>query len=89
MLTLVRALTNLRRNTPALRHGDWTLDHADSAVLAYTRSADGERIGVALNMTDTAQPLPTEGTPLLSTVAGRDLTAVEHLLPHEGLILRQ
>ncbi|WP_124112908.1 alpha-amylase family glycosyl hydrolase [Palleronia sp. THAF1] len=89
MLSLVRALTDLRRKTPALRHGDWILDHADEAVLAYTRSVDGERIGVVLNMSDTDQPLPITGTPLLSTIPGRDVTALDTLQPAEGVIIRR
>lgn len=87
MLVLVRALIALRRAEPALSRGSYTGLHADDAVLAYARDHEGRRLIVALNLGDRPQPLPAAGRPLLSTVPGRDLSAAESLLPHEGLIL--
>ena len=41
---------------------------AADGVIAYERHEGGERLGVALNLTREARPLPFRGTVLLSTV---------------------
>ena len=87
MLTFVRALIALRRAESALSIGSYVRIHTDNAVLAYAREADGKRLAVALNFTDTAQPLPVQGTARLSTIFDRDLTDVADLRPDEGVIL--
>jgi oligo-1,6-glucosidase len=56
VLQLARQLIRTRRQHPALRRGDYTLlNPEDPAVYAYTRSFDGERLLVILNMTKDEQ----------------------------------
>jgi alpha-glucosidase len=53
-LNLYRRLLALRADSPALRDGGYaTLPVADGGCLRYTRAAAGERMHVALNLTDT------------------------------------
>ncbi|WOI57151.1 alpha-amylase family glycosyl hydrolase [Palleronia sp. LCG004] len=87
MLALYRDLTDLRRIHAALRRGGYTRLHADEATLAYARACDGETLNVALNFSKEERPLPCSGTPIFSTISDRDLSRVDFLLPHEGLIL--
>ncbi|MBJ3761851.1 DUF3459 domain-containing protein [Maribius pontilimi] len=88
MLTLHRALIDLRRREPALSAGDWSLLHADDATLAYARSHQGRTLNVALNFTDRDQPMPCPGTPLLSTHPdGLGENGAQSLRPNEGVIL--
>jgi alpha-glucosidase len=89
MLTLVRSLIALRRAEPALALGRYERLHADRAVLAYARQHGSRRLAVALNFTGEGRPLPVRGRARLSTIPGRDLAAVDRLLPNEGVILEQ
>ncbi|MEH3098799.1 alpha-amylase family glycosyl hydrolase [Sphingomonas adhaesiva] len=83
MLTLYRRLLALRRARPALGLGDIALVEADRDVLAYERRYRGERLLVALNLSDEPRAMPFAGEVLLSTLAGRD----DGLRPNEGVVL--
>ncbi|PZX16011.1 alpha-glucosidase [Palleronia aestuarii] len=85
MLTFQRGLIAMRRSEPALTIGGYTRLHADAGVLAYARRHGDRTINVALNFTDRPQPLPCNGTPLVSTHG--DFAADGELRPDEGLIL--
>ncbi|SER52335.1 alpha-glucosidase [Tranquillimonas rosea] len=88
MLTLYRALIDLRQTEPALSRGRYRRLHADESLFAYTRTHGGRTLHVVLNFTAKARPLPARGTPLLSTRPERALSdAPAELLPNEGLIL--
>ncbi len=82
MLSLYRALLALRRERPALAVGDFALVDSEDGVLAYERRYEGERLGIALNLTAEARALPFEGRTLLSTLH----KAGEGLGPNEGMI---
>jgi alpha-glucosidase len=97
MLALYRALTALRRRTPALYGGAFTLVETSSAdVMAYLRTADDERLLVVLNFAAEEQYLNLEAVGaraavLLSTEMDRDgelLLAGVTLRENEGLLLR-
>lgn len=49
---IVKRLVALRVVSPALRHGDFEVLHAEGNVLVYRRSADGEVVDVVLNVGD-------------------------------------
>ncbi len=89
MLTLVRSLIALRRAEPALSLGRYERLHAGGGVLAYARDGGGRSFAVALNFTGEGRPLPVRGRARLSTIPGRDLSAVDRLLPNEGVILER
>jgi alpha-glucosidase len=98
MLTLVRALLELRRAEPALNVGEWRDLGRTGSVMAYLRSdvdPQGQRFLVCLNLGDQPAPLPEaaaslRGTILISTLEpvvrtsfdGRDLAG------DEGLVVR-
>ena len=95
MLSLYRALIALRRTSQALSLGDYAEVSSADGVLVFERRAGGERLAVALNLTDAPRTvvLPTDAswTPVLSTAAaggegptGRQLG----LQPDQGMILR-
>ncbi|MET4898358.1 alpha-amylase family glycosyl hydrolase [Sphingomonadaceae bacterium jetA1] len=88
MLSLHRALLQLRRATPALTLGSLHIVEAEGDVLAYRREHDGEHLLIALNLGHQAAPfaLPP-GSPLLSTLPGPLPDGVPPILrPDEGLI---
>lgn len=91
MLNLYRRLLALRRSHAALSAGDFTLLPSDPEVLQYERSADAERLMIALNLG--TQPrrirIPAGSRiaePLLSTIASRHFDG--GLAANEGLVLR-
>jgi alpha-glucosidase len=93
MLTLHRALLDLRRREPALHAGDWAPVDADGAVLAYLRSHGATRLLVALNLG--AEPAALDfdgsGSVVLSTLPATAEARVGgriDLRGNEGLILR-
>jgi alpha-glucosidase len=96
MLSFFRALTALRRATPALSVGSYTSIDAGSAdVFAYLREHEGSRVLVALNFAGEPRRLSpgaqgSAGRVLLSTHMDREgptrLEVIE-LRPHEGIIL--
>jgi alpha-glucosidase len=85
ILSLYRALLQLRREHAALSLGAVRLLSAHGHVLAYERSRGDERIVIALNLSGEVQPfdLP-EGRALLTT--GKDYTP-GRLAPDQGVIL--
>jgi alpha-glucosidase len=75
-LSMVRRLTWLRRETPALNVGSYTpLDGMPAGVFAYVRQHGDQRVLVALNFTGESKTLEAPGT-------GRVL--LNTLLDHEG-----
>jgi alpha-glucosidase len=93
MLSLYRRLIALRRAEPALAIGAYHLVAATGQVLAYERRHWGERLAVALNMTDGPAELAPgwAGEILLSTGVGRDGERLERALrlaPDEGVVVR-
>jgi alpha-glucosidase len=93
MLTLHRALLDLRRREPALHVGGWAPVEADGAVLAYHRSHGGTRFLVVLNLG--AQPASLDfdgwGTVALGTHsdrAGHRVEGTVELRGDEGVIVR-
>jgi glycosidase len=94
MLSLYRALIQLRRKDDVLSLGSFKLVAHTQSVLVYERSRGSRRALVALNMSGEAQAVHVAVAgcePLLSTyldkasqVNGDEI----HLRPDEGLILR-
>ncbi len=84
ILSLYRRLLALRRSEAALSLGDWRHLHGDGAVFAYARRAGDRRLGIALNFTGTAQPMPIGGELLFSTL-GDGVSG--DLRPDEGRIV--
>ncbi len=82
MLHLYRALLALRRARPALGEGDLRLVDAADGVLAWERRHGEERLGVVLNLTGEAKPLPLRGAVLLSTLDGE----ADELRGNEGVV---
>ena len=92
MLTLHRALLDLRRREPALHVGDWAPVDADGSVLAYLRSHGDTRFLVALNLGAGPASLAFDGSGsvVLSTLAGAAERAdgTIELRGDEGVIVR-
>ena len=89
MLTLTRALLQLRRAEEALSVGEYEPLECRGDLLAFVRTAGSSRIVVALNLGERPIQLPIEaqgGERLLSTRAGA--TAPPMLNAHEGIIVR-
>ena len=87
MLSLYRALLQLRRAEPALSTGSIELVDAGRDVLAYYRSHGDTRLFIALNFRSEPRTIGVPaGEPILSTI---DLGAFEGTLrANEGVILR-
>jgi alpha-glucosidase len=95
MLSFYRRLIRLRRGSLALRLGRYRSLPAPRGVYAFEREADGERMTVALNFSNSEQPLRLSGGSggelLLSTDGGRELGGAPASLvlrPDEGVIVR-
>jgi alpha-glucosidase len=95
MLSLTRALLELRRSYPVLIHGSYrSLDSVPNEVFAYVREAGDARALVLLNMSGEEQGMALPdlgtGTILLSTVTGRmgavDLSSIP-LAANEGIVI--
>lgn len=56
LLHHTRRVLTLRRASPALRQGAFRLLHADDAVLAFVREAEGERMACQFNLTERPAP---------------------------------
>ncbi len=73
LLNYYKALIRLRKENPALRDGDFALvNESDDSVLAWTRTAKGQRVLVALNFTSSPRTVSFEGgkaTTVLSSFA--------------------
>ncbi len=92
MLSLYRALIDLRRNEPALAIGDYEPVDAEGAVLAYLRRHDSRELLIALNLSSNPGRLPataTGGRILLSTHLDRQQPVAAHgqLRADEGVIV--
>ena len=95
LLGLYRRLMALRRDHPALSRGAYRPLAQSGGILAFERSADGNRLLVALNLTAADAELPLDsrdcaGSVMLGTEPGRDGEAVSNrvtLRPNEGLII--
>jgi alpha-glucosidase len=88
MLSLYRALLQLRRAEPALSIGVIQLLEAGDGVLAYQRSHGETRFLIALNLSAVSRELgmPIGGQPIISTLDPRPFNGT--LRPNEGVILR-
>ncbi|HZF50583.1 MAG TPA: alpha-amylase family glycosyl hydrolase [Polyangiaceae bacterium] len=62
MRSLTRRLIEVRRRSPALSRGDFTILHADEGLLVFRRSAEGEIIDVAVNASDASIEVDIEDT---------------------------
>ena len=87
MLSLYRALLQLRRAEPALWTGSIELADVGQDVLAYMRSDGAARLFIALNFATESRSIEApSGELLLSTI---DIGAFEGTLRgNEGIILR-
>lgn len=96
MLSLTRALVDLRRSSLTLTSGSYCSVDTPDGIFAYTRKGDRRRFLIILNFTDQPQryALPNEfasATLHLSTHMDRfdqSLTKWLNLRPNEGVILR-
>ncbi|MDP9088292.1 MAG: alpha-amylase family glycosyl hydrolase [Pseudomonadota bacterium] len=94
LLSLYKALIQLRRNNEVLSVGTFRLVAAEEGVLAYARELGERQLLIALNMTDRGQVLrgePVARKALLSTYLDdppASSAAEIHLRPNEGLVLR-
>ena len=95
LLTLHRRLLALRRETPALVSGSFTLSPPRENVIAYRREGEGERLHVLLNLGSDPRAIELEddgerGRVLLSTYLDRENDTIEktvELRGNEGLII--
>jgi len=73
LLNYYKTLIRLRKENPALRDGDFALvNESDDSVLAWTRTAKGQSVLVALNFTSSPRTVSFEGgkaTTVLSSFA--------------------
>jgi len=90
LLSLYRALIDLRRRHRALSVGAFRLIGAENDVLVYERAAGGERLVVALNFSDgeRATPSAVDGAALLLSTAPGRADAQTPLRAHEGIVAR-
>jgi alpha-glucosidase len=90
-LNLYRRLLALRRESAALRGGDYERPpEARDGVLTYVRRDGDERKLVALNLTSEERALPAAGTIIASTALDRDGERVGgelRLRPDEGVVV--
>ena len=87
MLTLTRALLELRRREPALSVGDWAPLVAEDHVLAYARTWGERRFVVALNLGAAPELVSRNdlaGSIALSTHPGRTGQRIEDRLELAG-----
>jgi alpha-glucosidase len=90
ILSLYRALIELRRKHKALSVGAFRLLASSECTLVYERSLGEERFVVALNLSASDQPLPQEFTQQkvrLSTFLDRQGEAIGTLRGNEGVII--
>jgi alpha-glucosidase len=93
MLSLYRALVDLRSKEPALAIGDYQPIEAEGPVLAYRRRHEGRELLIALNLSSGPARLPAPaagGRILLSTRFDHEQWAASEdsqLRADEGIIL--
>jgi len=86
MLTFYRRLLAVRRSTPALNEGAFTLVRAENDVLMYEREFAGIRRTIALNLSDEPRRIGSvKGEVILSTLGGRGVPS--ELRANEGVII--
>ena len=97
MLSFFRALTTLRRSTPALMVGDYaSVDAGVDNIFAYMRTYGDERLLIVLNFADSTyrldfSQLGREAEILLSTgmeSSGKVRLRALYVVGNEGLVLR-
>ena len=96
LLSLYRSLLSLRRRHEALAIGNLVLIDSADDVLAFERQHDGERLLIALNLSDQVRPLLRAKDHVVPSVLASTLSLsnVKHrlldgtLAPNEGLILQ-
>ncbi|MCC7246420.1 MAG: alpha-glucosidase [Saprospiraceae bacterium] len=90
-LNYFRKMIQLRKNTPALIHGDWELIDAENPdVFAYLRTLDGKKVAVFLNFKAKQSTVRTDldltkAKVLLGNYT--DPSATVTLRPYEALVL--
>jgi glycosidase/MoaA/NifB/PqqE/SkfB family radical SAM enzyme len=95
MRSLTRRLFEVRRRSPALSRGDFSILHADEGLLIFRRSAGGEVVDVAVNASDVSIEVeiedPERAAVELLAAAG-DAKAVGRTIalgPDAGVIVRR
>jgi alpha-glucosidase len=95
ILTLTRRLITLRRDHPALAHGEFVaFGPTPEGTFAYERVGPSERLTVALNLTDRRQSIHDAGPGriLIGSDRSRDGDAVESVLelqPNEAMVVER
>lgn len=88
-LEFFKRLVALRRESPALRHGDLAFIDAPPDVIAFTRSADSEQLTCVVNLSNEARtwtPPAADEQSVLASV-GADSSALLGTLPgHAGYL---
>jgi alpha-glucosidase len=89
MLSLTKALLQLRRATPALHRGAYRSLDGPDGCFAYERIDGSDRLVIALNFTAAPVTVDLSGDVILSTMLDRTgQTAALTLRPDEGVVLR-
>ena len=95
ILTLTRRLIAIRREHPALAHGDFVeFGPSPDGTFAYERVARDERLTIILNLGDQARTVADAGPGriLIATDRTRDGDAVDaavELRPNEGIVVER
>jgi alpha-glucosidase len=87
-LTLYRTLVRVRRERPALRHGDYRRVTSDPRVLAFARRHGDDEALVAINMSPDAVEARLDGPPLERRARGWRAAACTHARPPDGIDAR-
>lgn len=88
ILHLYRRLLAARRASPALTLGTLAFVDAPDGVLAWTRTAGGDRRAVAVNFTDHRQAVAVEGGWEVELASTRDAAEPGMLAPSQAVLLR-
>jgi len=95
ILTLTRRLIALRREHPALAHGDFVeFGPSPDDTFVYERVARDERLTIVLNLGDRNRSVPSAGPGriLIGTDRDRDgdaVVAAVELRPNEGIVVER
>jgi alpha-glucosidase len=86
MLSFTRECLSLRKRFPALRHGTMEILEAGEALLLFDRSAEGQRLRCAFNLSDGPVPFQPSGAPLVHVgeVGGKALGPYAALIEEIG-----
>jgi len=85
LLSLTRRLIRLRNAHPALRRGDIRVTRADSALLAFERAADGDRLLCVFNLGE--EPVSLDGSLNRVVTTVGDVSA-DRLGPYAAMVTR-